>query len=222
MKGGTSMKVIVVGCGRMGLGLANQLMSQGHDVNMIDSDTRRLNLIEPYFKGRLIDGIGFDKDTLEKANIHMADAIVSCTNSDESNALIARVARNVYKVPTVIARLYDPRKATIYNALGIRTISTTTWGIQKAIEMINYSHFDIVTSFGDADVELVRVETPVLLVGRRIQEISRIGEIQVVSVVRNNKGFVPTHGTILQKDDILYISVSSQSVRILKNLLGLS
>lgn len=216
------MKIIVVGCGRMGLGLANELVRRGHEVNIVDNDTQRLCIIKNGFSGKCIAGVGFDKETLERANIQVADAVVSCTNSDESNALIARIARNVYRVPTVVARLYDPRKATIYNALGIQTISTTSWGIQKAVELIDFNRFDTVMTLGDADVEVVRIEVPVMLVGRRVQDLTKIGEILVTTVIRENKAFVPTTGTILQKDDILFVTVALEAIKSLKHLLGMN
>ncbi len=89
------MKIIVVGCGRMGLGLANELVRRGHEVNIVDNDTQRLCIIKNGFSGKCIAGVGFDKETLERANIQVADAVVSCTNSDESNALIADRCRSL-------------------------------------------------------------------------------------------------------------------------------
>ncbi len=125
-------------------------------------------------------------------------------------------------LPTVVARLYDPRKATIYNALGIQTISTTSWGIQKAVELIDFNRFDTVMTLGDADVEVVRIEVPVMLVGRRVQDLTKIGEILVTTVIRENKAFVPTTGTILQKDDILFVTVALEAIKSLKHLLGMN
>lgn len=215
------MKIIVVGYGRMGAGLAIQLENDGHQVSVIDSNPDRQKALDKQFKGQFIVGVGFDKETLEKAGIDQVDAIVSCTNSDETNALIGRVARNIYRVPTVIARLYDPRKATIYNALGIRTISTTTWGIQKTIELITFRQFDTITTLGDADVEIVRVDAPGNIVGRRVQDLSVIGEMQVVSITRDNKAFIPTQGSTIQKNDTLVIAVSLNSVARLKSILGI-
>ncbi len=215
------MKAIIVGCGKLGSGLAQNLIRKGHQVTVIDTNPEAFQLLGSDFKGETIVGIGFDRDILEKAKIRLADAIVACSKSDETNALIGRIARNVYKVPHVISRLYDPRKAEIYRSLGIQTISTTTWGVQRTMEMLSYDSLDSILTIGDSNVELVRVETPALLVGRTVNELTVLGEIRVIAISRNNKTFLPTMGTPLQKHDIIYIAVLTASAKRLKSLLGL-
>lgn len=214
------MKVIIVGCGKLGSGLAQNLIKKGHSVTVIDSNPEAFDLLGKDFKGKTIVGIGFDRDVLEKAQINLADAIIACSKSDEANALIGRIARNIYKVPRVISRLYDPRRAEIYHSLGIQTLSTTTWGIERATEMLSYSQFDNVLSIGDNNIQIIRIETPALLEGRTVNELTVIGEIQVIAISRKNKTFMPTSGTILQKDDVIYISVLATSINRFKALLG--
>lgn len=215
------MKVIIVGCGKLGSGLAQSLIKKGHNVTVIDNSPEAFDLLGKDFKGKTILGIGFDRGVLEEAQINLADAIIACSKSDETNALIGRIARNIYKVPRVISRLYDPRRAEIYRSLGIQTISTTTWGIERATEMLSYSQFDNVLSIGDNNIEIIRIETPALLEGRTVNELTVIGEIQVVAINRKNKTFMPTSGTILQKDDVIYISVLVTSINRFKALLGI-
>lgn len=122
------MRVIIVGCGKLGSGLAKALTRKGNQVTIIDSNADAFELLDKDFSGKTIAGIGFDRDILEKANISHADAIIACSKSDEINALIGKIARDIYRVPRVISRLYDPRRAEIYHSLGIQTLSTTTWG----------------------------------------------------------------------------------------------
>jgi trk system potassium uptake protein len=220
--GGNKMKVIIVGCGKLGSGLAQNLIRKGHRVTVIDNNPEAFQLLGKDFQGDTIVGIGFDRDILEKAQIRLVDAIVACSKSDEANALIGRIARNVYKVPHVISRLYDPRKAEIYRSLGIQTISTTTWGIQRATEMLSYDQLDSVLTIGNSNVEVIRIETPALLIGRTVNELTVLGEIQVVAISRENKTFLPTMGTKLQKQDIIYISVLAASRKRLKSLLGMA
>lgn len=215
------MKAIIVGCGKLGSGLALNLIKKGHRVTVIDNNPQAFHLLGKDFKGETVVGVGFDRDILEKAQIRLADAIIACSKSDESNALIGRIARNVYKVPHVISRLYDPRKAEIYRSLGIQTISTTTWGVQRATEMLSYDQLDSVLTIGNSNVELIRIETPALLVGRTVNELTVLGEIQVVAISRENKTFLPTMGSVLQKQDIIYIAVLAASAKRLKSLLGL-
>lgn len=215
------MKVIIVGCGKLGSGLAQSLIKKGHSITVIDNSPEAFDLLGKDFKGKTILGIGFDRGVLEKAQINLADAIIACSKSDETNALIGRIARNIYKVPRVISRLYDPRRAEIYRSLGIQTISTTTWGIERATEMLSYSQFDNVLSIGDNNIEIIRIETPALLEGRTVNELTVIGEIQVVAINRKNKTFMPTSGTVLQKDDVIYVSVLATSINRFKALLGI-
>lgn len=215
------MRVIIVGCGKLGSGLAKALTRKGNQVTIIDSNADAFELLDKDFSGKTIAGIGFDRDILEKANISHADAIIACSKSDEINALIGKIARDIYRVPRVISRLYDPRRAEIYHSLGIQTLSTTTWGVQRAMEMLSYDRLDSVLTIGDSQVEIIRAETPALLVGRTINELTVYGEIQVVAVSRSNKVFMPSQGMTLQKHDVLYIALLASSAKRLKALLGL-
>ena len=215
------MKVIVIGLGRMGTGLSLNLEKKGHSVTVIDNDVEAFHRLGENFKGNQVLGFGFDRDTLASAKIEQADAVVSCTQSDEVNAVIARIAKNIYRVPKVIARLYDTRKADIYRRLGIQTISTTSWGIERATEVLTYQQLDSVYDIGNGNVNLVRIEVPPMLVGHTVREITVIGEFHVVSISRNGKTFIPTSGTILEAEDVLYMSVIYSSANKLKSILDL-
>ena len=215
------MKVIIVGCGKLGSGLAQCLIKKGHAVTVINKDPQSFDLLGKDFNGRTMVGIGFDKEILEKAQIRTSDAIVACSKSDEANALIGRISQTVYKVPHVISRLYDPRKADLYHALGIQTISTTSWGVQRAIEMLSYNSLDTVLTVGNNNLEVVRIEAPAFLAGKTVNELTAIGEIHVVAISRQNQTLLPTLGTVFQNQDIIYIAVLPNSINRLKSLLGL-
>lgn len=216
------MKVIIVGLGRMGTGLSLNLTKKGHQVTVIDNDPEALEALGKNFTGTKVLGFGFDRDILTKAKIDKVDAVVACTESDEINAVIARVAKNVYRVPRVIARLYDSRKAEIYRRLGIQTISTTTWGIERASEILTYNQLDSVYEMGNGKINLVRIEVPPLMVGHTVKEITAVGEINVVSLNRGNKAFIPTLGTILEAEDIMYLAVNYTATDKLKSMLDLA
>jgi len=166
------MKIIIVGCGRHGSGLARSLSRIGHGITVIDRASSAFKLLDPSFKGKTIAGEGFDLDILLEAGIERADALAAVTDSDETNAVIARVARQVFRVPKVIARLYDVRKAEIYNRLGLQTIDPTAWGINRVVDLLLYSPLGTVLSLGSGDIELVEMEVPILLVGRKVKELS--------------------------------------------------
>jgi len=215
------MKVIVVGCGKMGSGLALELSKKGHAVTVVGATVDEFSMLGKAFQGETIVGVGFDKQILEQAGIERVDAIVACTKSDETNALIGRISRNTYRVPRVISRLYDPRKAEIYRSLGIQTISATEWGVRHAIELLSYDQLDVVSALGNGDVEVIRVEATSLLVGKKIADLSVVGEFHVIAVSRQNQTFLPTLGTQLQKGDVVYFSVLGSSAKKLKHVLGL-
>lgn len=214
------MKTIIVGCGRMGSGLALKLQSQGVEVTVIDTNPEAFELLGPMFTGKKIVGIGFDQEILNQAKISQVDGIVACTNNDETNALIARIAQNIFRVPKVIARLYDPHKAEIYHSLGIQTISTTMWGIWRASEILNYNTLDTLISVGDGNVDILRIEVPALMHGHMVNELTMVSETQVLAIKRGLHTFIPTLGTTLETNDILYIAVLAMSKTHLKNLLG--
>lgn len=215
------MKVIIVGMGRMGLGLARSLVKKGSQVIAIDSDPAVLKKIVD-IPVRKVTGIGFDRTVLEEAKIGAVDAVVACTSSDEANIVIAKVAKDIYHVPRVIARLYDYNKEETYRRIGIQVISATTWGTKRAIEMLTYHHLDNVLEIGNGNVDLVRVDLPLMFVGHTVAKLTSLGEIQVVSISREGKTFIPTAGTVLEANDILYIALITSASLKLKSMLGLA
>lgn len=213
------MKVIVVGYGRMGRELAMRLQKDNHEVVVIDSDVEVFDK-EPDVPFEVHIGLGFDKQILEESGIERVDAVVACTSSDESNAVIARVARNIYRVPQVIARLYDPSKAAIYDMLGIQTISTTDWGIKRAMKLLEYSSFDSMLSIGDSDVEVLKISVPPMLVGKSLKDLSTLN-IRIVGMLRDNKGMIPSTGALFEANDTLYIAIEHDAIPQLRSMLGL-
>jgi trk system potassium uptake protein len=213
------MRIIIIGCGRMGAGLAQTLMQRGHAVTVVDNDPAAFERLGPAFTGKIVAGVGFDRDILLQAGIERADGLAAVTASDETNAVTARLARQVFRVPRVVARLYDPRKAEIYRRLGILTISTTTWGIQRIAELLCYADLDVVMSLS-SEVDLVQVNIPPILVGRATQALSVPGEIHLVAIDRSGKTLLPTPETAFQEGDLIYIAVLAESADRLKALLA--
>src|SRR5436190_19755501 len=125
------MHVVVVGCGRVGSELAVTLESEGHTVAVIDKNRNAFRRLPERFTGRAVLGFGFDRDHLEQAGIGEADALAAVTSGDNSNILTARIARETYQIPNVVARIYDPRRAVSYQRLGIPTRGTRTWTTQQ-------------------------------------------------------------------------------------------
>ena len=215
------MKIIIVGCGRIGCGLAQYLSQNGHTVTVVDSNAEAFKQLGASFKGKTVEGIGFDQEILLQAKIDRADALAAVTSSDESNAVIARLAREAYHVPKVVARMYDRNKSDIFKRLGVQTISSTTWGIKRAADLLCYSPFNTVASLGNGDVDIVEVEVPSLMVDHKVKDLILTGEIYMIAITRGNKTFLPTMGTVFEKNDHLYLAVATASVGSLKRLLGM-
>ena len=213
------MRIIIVGCGRMGAGLALTLTQRGHDVTVIDRDPTAFATLGKRFNGRIITGHGFDREVLRHAGITRADGLAAVTSSDETNVVTARAARQFFHVPRVVARLYDPRKAEIYRRLGVLTISTTEWGVHRITELLSYSWLEPIVSLGSS-VDIVDVETPPALVGRSLASLTVPGEVQPVAVSRGGRCFLPTAETRLQAGDLVHIAVLATSTGRLKALLG--
>lgn len=214
------MKVVIVGCGRMGRGLAKLLDRRGDQVTIIDKNEEAFKELGSHYNGEKITGYGADKEVLEAAGIDRTDALVTCTSNDEVNALVARTARIFYQVPQVIARLYDPHKANIYNALGIRVLSTTSWGIRYTAEILSYTQLDIIQELGNGSVKLVRIEVDYLLAGRTVQSLNKMGQCMVSAMRRGNDTYMPTDGTLLEAGDCLFLMVQSDYISSLKKTLG--
>jgi trk system potassium uptake protein TrkA len=215
------MKIIIMGCGRVGEHVSRLMDAEGHAVTVIDCDGKALGRLGPQFKGQAVLGVGFERETLVKAGIEQADAFAATSSSDDVNIVAARLARNVFHVPRVVARLYDPRRAEIYQRLGLVTISPTLWGAERIREMFSHASLDAVATFGSGEVSLIVVEAPVALVGRTVNTVTVPGEITPVAITRDGRAFLPTLGTEISYGDTLHLAVMAEGMDRLESLLGL-
>jgi trk system potassium uptake protein TrkA len=215
------MKVIVMGCGRVGGQVSLLLSNQGHDVTVIDHDSNAVSRLGPDFKGKVVHGIGFDRSVLMEANVETAEAFVAASSSDNANIIAARIARNIFHVPRVVARLYDPLRAEIYQRLGLITISTTNWGAERICEVVTHTDLDVAYTFGRGEVSLVVIEAPMQLAGRSVQHLSVAGEIVVVSITRDGQAFMPLLGTEFREGDRIYLAVLPTAMERLEQMIGL-
>ena len=215
------MKVVIVGCGRVGSILAVRMSAEGHDVAIIDKRSEAFDRFLPgSFNGLKLKGSGFDREILEQAGIAEADAFVSVTNGDNSNIVSARAASEFFKVPRVIARIYDPRRADIYRRLGIETVASVTWAVGRVRTMLESAPYEEEASYGNGEVLIVRADVPFHLEGRKVGDLEVAGEIHVVSITRQGRAFVPGAGSVLTADDTLHVAVSRDALPLLDRLLG--
>ncbi len=216
------MKVIVMGCGRVGSQVSVLLSNHDHNVTVIDHrDVDGHMRLGPTFKGQVISGLGFDQGVLLEAGIKNADAFIAASSSDNANVVAARIARNIFHVPRVIARMYDPRRAEIYQRLGLMTISSTDLGVRQIYEMVTHTDLDVLHKFGRGEVSMLAVEVDYNLARRTVRDLAIPGEVTVISVTRNDRAFIPSGGTEFHEGDILHLAVLSTSMTRLEDMLGM-
>jgi trk system potassium uptake protein TrkA len=213
------MRAVIVGCGRVGRGLALAMLERGDTVAVVDKDTRAFEWLGEGFAGQLMEGVGFDRDILEAAGVARADALVAVTGGDNSNIVTARIARDVYRVPKVIARIHDPRRAELYEELGITTVSSVSWTLRKLRDYLEHRPLTEEAAFGRGEVSLLRVELPQHLVDRTVDDIDA-GGVRVVSVTRRGGAFVPDTSTVLSEGDVLRLAVATVGRATLDRLLA--
>jgi len=215
------VNIVVLGCGRVGSGLAQALAFRRHAVTVVDIDGSAFSRLGPSFSGRTVTGSAVDRETLLSAGVGRADGVAAVTASDEANVVCARLAQQIFRVPRVVARLYDPRKADIYRRLGVLTVTPVTWAVHRMADLLCYSHLDAVATLGSGEVDIVETEVPPLLVGRTVTELKVPGEVRVVAVTREARTFLPVDGTVFHEGDRLHIAVLGASSERLRALLGL-
>jgi trk system potassium uptake protein TrkA len=213
------MRAIIVGCGRVGSLLAQLLEQEDHQVVMVDKNPSAFRRLYPGFRGRTVTGVGFDRDTLRAAGIERADSFAAVTSGDNSNFVAATVARDTFRVPTVVARIYDPQREQIYRRLGIRTISSTSWGAQKIKRLLVGADLHGRAELGNGEVELIEARISSLIAGRSVRDLALPGEALVYAIVRGGRAFVPTPGTVLEEGDMAHLSVDRGAIDKLEAML---
>ncbi|MGZ5214303.1 MAG: potassium channel family protein [Actinomycetota bacterium] len=206
------MRVIIMGCGRVGSELSLKLVEGGHDVTVIDKKPQAFIKYPPGDNARQMVGLGFDRDVLEAAGIKEADAFIAVSSGDNSNIVSARVALEHFHVPKVIARIYDPRRAEIYERLNIPTVATTTWGIKQIQLMLFHDRQEVRESLGGGDLVRLRLPVPPHLVGKPVSSLNVEGKILVAGVSRGGGGFIPTPESTLQTGDYLAVVMSKDGM----------
>jgi trk system potassium uptake protein TrkA len=206
------LHVVVVGCGRVGSGLARILEDTGHTVAVVDKQQKAFRRLPEGFGGKAIVGVGFDRDRLREAGIEDAGALAAVTSGDNSNIMVARTAREVFGLERVIARIYDPRRAAIYERLGIPTIATVQWTTDRVLRRILPDA--PATEWTDPSASVVLVERPVAesWAGRRLGDLDVPGLARVTTLLRLGIGQVPDPELVTQEGDVVYMAVGADRI----------
>jgi trk system potassium uptake protein TrkA len=214
------MRVIIVGCGRVGAQLANALSAERHDVVVIDRNPQSFSRLARTFSGRMLTGVGFDRDILQKADIEGADALAATTDKDNVNIVVAVTAKEHFKVPHVVARIYNPQAAEIYRREGIPTVTPTTWAAGVMKTMIVHPQFTASATAGSGEVEFLKLEVSKPLAGQTVATLTSPGESLVSALVRHGQAMIPATDTRLEDGDVLYLAVTATAIPKLTKLVA--
>jgi trk system potassium uptake protein TrkA len=196
---------VIMGCGRVGSTLAHILQDQGHTVAVIDSSEAAFRRLGHSFTGRKVTGIGFDRDTLQEAGIEEAAAFAAVSSGDNSNILAARVARETFGVEKVVARIYDPGRAEVYQRLGIPTVATVRWTADQMLRRLLPHGAEPEWRDPSGTVRLAEVAVDPAWVGERIRDLEEAAGARVAFVTRLGEGLLPEDETVLQDGDLVHV-----------------
>jgi trk system potassium uptake protein TrkA len=216
------MHVVIMGCGRVGSLLALELESNGHTVAVIDQSKEAFRRLGPDFKGRTVTGVGFDRDTLLEAGIEGAQAFAAVSNGDNSNILAARVARESFGVTNVVARIYDPGRAEIYQRLGIPTVATVLWAADQILRRLTPEGSRSEWRDASGTVQLAEVHPHIDWFGLPVKELEKAAALRVAFLTRLGEGLIPDDGTVLQDGDLIHVMLRDDELKNVEAVLGRS
>ncbi len=201
-----------MGCGRVGAGLALALGRLDHDVSVIDQDARAFRRLGAEFHGQQVRGIGFDRQVLIEAGIERAGAFAAVSNGDNSNIISARVARETFGVEHVVARIYDPKRAAVYERLGIPTVATVPWTTDRFLRMLLPD--GVAAAWRDPSGRVAVLQLPLHegWAGRTIGELEEHTGARVAFIVRFGAGVLPGPDAVVQADDQVYAAAISGTI----------
>lgn len=213
------MHIVIGGCGRLGSRLTVQLNQLGHTVAIIDKNADAFEKLPPGFEGQTLLGLVFDRETLETAGIKEADAYIAASAGDNSNIVSARIAREHYQVPNVIARIYDPRRAEIYQRLGIRTFSSVSWAEGQVTDALFAGDEQTELRFSDGSLVMIAVPVGTHLAGTPVHEFNEEDRSSVVAIDRRGTSIIPGDKTAFHEGDVVHIAVHRDSLNAIREQL---
>ncbi|WP_433224392.1 potassium channel family protein [Microtetraspora malaysiensis] len=199
------MHIVIMGCGRVGSTLAHILEDSGHSVAIIDRDPQAFRRLRAGFRGRRVTGVGFDRDVLEEAGLATASAFVAVSSGDNSNIISARVARETFGVDNVVARIYDPRRAEVYQRLGIPTVATVRWTADQILRRVLPEGAEPLWRDPTGTVILAEMAFNTGWIGTRTRRVEEATGGRVAFINRMGESLVPKDDTVIQDGDILHV-----------------
>ena len=203
--GRTAVHIVIMGCGRVGSTLAHILEDQGHSVAVIDQDADAFRKLGSGFKGRKITGSGFDRDVLIEAGIEEADAFAAVSSGDNSNIISARVVRESFGIQRVAARIYDPRRAEVYQRLGIPTVATVRWTADQMLRTLIPDGAESLWRDPTGKIVLAEVAYSERWLGEKVKLIEQSTGARIAFISRLGETLIPEPGTVLQEGDLIHV-----------------
>lgn len=215
------MRVIVVGCGRVGSELAVRLQSEGHETVILDRNRAAFRRLPSGWGGREAVGFGIDRDDLVRAGIGEAQALAAVTSGDNTNILCARIARENFEVPHVVARIYDPRRALIYQRLGIPTVATVSWTVDQVVRRLLPE--TMATNWTDptGEVSMVERQLPDAFAGHSLAELDGQSRFRPVLLTRGGRARLAVPELLAQEGDVVVFAVQADALPELESLVAL-
>lgn len=202
---GGRVHVVIMGCGRVGSTLARSLEDRNHTVAVIDSEPDAFRRLGPAFNGDKVTGYGFDQQVLEKAGIKRADAFAAVSSGDNSNIIAARVARETFGIDNVVARIYDPGRAEVYQRLGITTVATVKWTSDQVLRRLLPAGAEPDFRDPSGAIRVDQVPTPEVWIGQRTIHLQAQSGARIAWIDRLGEGMIPDRETVLQESDVLHL-----------------
>lgn len=199
------MHIVILGCGRVGSALAHTLDRQGHSVSIVDQVPEAFRKLHPEFGGNTIVGIGFDRDTLIDAGIARAQAFAACSSGDNTNIIAARVARETFGVTNVVARIYDPRRAEVYQRLGIPTVASVAWSTDQMLRRLLPMGAQEEWTDPSGTIALAEMQVHSRWFGRLVFDLQDATGARIAFLTRFGVALLPTRETVLQDGDIVHV-----------------
>ena len=212
--------IIIVGCGRVGVELALSISQQNFQVTVVDVNPRAFDRLNPDFRGRTVQGEGIDQEVLKRAGIETAHGLAAVTTSDSVNFVTARVARDIYKIEHVVARTYNPRRASFYERLGLQTIASSSWAAQRMEQLLLHSGLKSVHSAGNGELQLYEIVVAGAWAGRPLSALTAKTGVVPVSLTRGGRATIAASDIELQAQDILHVSATAEGAAALESRLN--
>jgi trk system potassium uptake protein TrkA len=212
--------VVILGCGRVGSLLALTLEQRGHSVAIIDQEPTAFRRLGSHFEGKRVEGFGFDRDVLIEAGIEQAHAFAAVSSGDNSNIITARIARERFGIENVVARIYDPRRAEVYQRLGIPTVATVQWTADRIMRRLLPEGAEPEWQDPTGNVVVTEVAVHPGWVGRPVREVEEATHARIAFITRLGEALIPSGDTAIQQDDLLHTAVRAGTQGDVAGMLG--